>query len=111
MDSSNTTAEEADSKAAVLNKQVTSLEAQLADAQELLQEETRQKLAVQSKLRQMEEQYEGLQDQIEDNEDAKKNLEVKLQQVMAQVYLTYKSFEPPFDRAFLPGAKLMSTIY
>lgn len=70
--------EEADQKASLLSKQVGGLETQLSDNQELLAEETRLKLSVQSRLRQVEEKVESLQDQLEEEEEAKRNLESKL---------------------------------
>ena len=46
--------EEAEHRTGALGKQCAALEAQLADAQETMAEETRQKLAAQSRLRQAE---------------------------------------------------------
>ena len=77
--------EEADQKATLLSKQVSGLEAQLSDAQEMLAEETRLKLSVQSRLRQFEEKVESLQDQLEEEEEAKKSLEQKLSSQTQQV--------------------------
>ena len=54
---------------------MSSLEAQLADSQEISQEETRQKLALQSKLRQAEDEKESAQERLEEEEEAKKALE------------------------------------
>ena len=85
VEASNAAFEDADAKSAVTYKQVTSLEAQLADAQELLQEETKQKLALQTKLRQLEEQCDVLQEQMEDSEEAKKTYETKLAHALNQV--------------------------
>lgn len=61
------------------------LDSQLADSQDMLQEETRQKLAVQSKLRLAEDKLEGLADQLEEEEDAKHNLESKCSTLSAQI--------------------------
>lgn len=50
-------------------------ESQLAEAQAALEEETRQKLTLSSKLRQLEADKEALADQIEEEEEAKRGLE------------------------------------
>ena len=68
-----------------MSKQITSLEAQLADTHEMMQEETRQKLALQSKLRAAEEAADGVQEQLEEEEEAKRQLESKLSQLNIQV--------------------------
>lgn len=52
--------EEAELKAAAASKSSTTMESQLAEAQQLLEEETRQKLALSSKLRQLESEKESL---------------------------------------------------
>ena len=77
--------EEADAKSSSLSKQLANLEGQLADAQDLLGEETRQKLACQSRLRQTEEEITSLSEQVEDRDEERKQLEAKVQQVTAQV--------------------------
>lgn len=51
MDNTTQEREELDQQTSNLNRRIQSLEAQLIDAQELLQEETRQKLAAQSQAR------------------------------------------------------------
>lgn len=53
--------------------------------QELLQEETRQKLNLSSRVRQLEEEKAALQEQQEEDEEARKNLEKQLLTVQAQV--------------------------
>lgn len=53
--------------------------------QELLQEETRQKLSQGSRLRQLEDEQNNLREQLEEEEEAKKNVEKQLQMVQAQV--------------------------
>uniref|UniRef100_UPI00398E9F9B myosin-9-like n=1 Tax=Pristiophorus japonicus TaxID=55135 RepID=UPI00398E9F9B len=63
-----------ESKANKLAKEVSSLESRLQDAQELLQEETRQKLHLSTRLRQLEEEKVGVLEQMEEEEEAKKNL-------------------------------------
>ena len=77
--------EDADGKVAGFSKQVASLESQLADAQELLQDETRQKLQSQSRVRQLEEQWEAAQDQLEEDEEARKSMENKINHLNAAV--------------------------
>jgi len=64
---------------------VTSLEGQLAEVQETLEEETRQKLAAQGKVRQAEDELASLREQIEEEEDSKKALETKITALSAQV--------------------------
>jgi len=64
---------------------VTALESQLAEVQESLAEETRQKLAAQGKVRQAEEELTSLREQIEEEEDSKKTLETKVASLSAQV--------------------------
>lgn len=59
---------------AALKSQIT-LESQFAEAQAALEEETKQKLGLSSKLRQLESEREALQEQIEEEEEVKKNLE------------------------------------
>ena len=77
--------EEADTRANMLNKQVTSLESQVADIQDTMNEETRQKLAAQSKLRHAEEKVELMQDQLEDEEEQRKAMEQKVNTLTTQV--------------------------
>ena len=62
-----------------------SLEGQAADSQEILQEETRQKLAAQSRVRQLEEAMEAAQDQLEEEEEARRALENKITHLNASV--------------------------
>lgn len=71
----NTLLEQTDTKAIQLAQRVSSLEAQLTDSQETSQEETRQKLALQSRLRQVEDEKESLHERLEEEEEAKKALE------------------------------------
>lgn len=52
---------------------------------ELLQEETRQKLSQSSRLRQLEDKHNSLREQLEEEEEAKKNVEKQLQIAQAQV--------------------------
>lgn len=51
------------------------METQLSEAQALLEEETRQKLALSSKLRQVESEISAVKERIEEEEESKRNLE------------------------------------
>lgn len=53
--------------------------------QELLQEETRQKLNLSSRIRQLEEEKNNLQEQQEEEEEARKNLEKQVVVLQSQV--------------------------
>lgn len=53
--------------------------------QELLQEETRQKLSHSTRLRQLEDEQNNLREQLEEEEESKRNVEKQLQMVQAQV--------------------------
>uniref|UniRef100_A0A673B7D5 Myosin, heavy chain 11a, smooth muscle n=1 Tax=Sphaeramia orbicularis TaxID=375764 RepID=A0A673B7D5_9TELE len=66
---------EAEGKNIKLSKDVTSLTSQLQDSQELLAEETRQKLQFSTKLRQAEDEKNSLQEQLEEEMEAKRNVE------------------------------------
>jgi len=80
-----TACEKADSRAAVLAKQVANMESQLAEAQENIQEETRQKLAALSRQRQAEDEAASLKEQMEEDEDSNKQLENKITALTVQV--------------------------
>lgn len=56
-----------------------------SSTQELLQEETRQKLNLSSRIRQLEEEKNSLQEQQEEEEEARKNLEKQVLALQAQV--------------------------
>jgi myosin protein heavy chain len=77
--------EETEVKATSATKQVNALTGQLQDTQEMLQEETQQKLALQTKARSAEDRCEVLQDQLEEEEDHRKNLEGKINLLNVQV--------------------------
>ena len=77
--------EESDTRSNMLSKQLTALESQVADTQDTLNEETRQKLAAQSKLRHAEEKVEAMQDQLEDEEEQRVAMEGKVNTLTAQV--------------------------
>lgn len=84
-------------------------------AQELLQEETRQKLNLSSRMRQLEEEKNGLQEQQEEDEAARKNVEKQLLTLQAQVgriisdiaavFFFFFGFDSQFESCFrLPFA-------
>ena len=77
--------EEAETRLASTTKQVTSLEGQLADSQELAGEETRKKLSTLSQLRQAEEHVSQLEEQFDEEEEARKALELKANNYSMQV--------------------------
>ncbi|PWA15527.1 hypothetical protein CCH79_00014746 [Gambusia affinis] len=97
--------EDAERKGIKMAKDVSGLESQLQDAQvtlgtstlhstqELLQEETRQKLNLSSRLRQLEEEKAALQEQQEEDEEARKNLEKQLLSVQAQLSESKKKLD------------------
>uniref|UniRef100_A0A6G1SE90 Myosin heavy chain, non-muscle n=1 Tax=Aceria tosichella TaxID=561515 RepID=A0A6G1SE90_9ACAR len=74
-----------DQKASVAGKSATTLEAQLAEVQEVLAEETRQKLALSSRLRQLESEKENLNDQFDEAAELRQNLEKQLANVQQQL--------------------------
>ncbi|XP_043216625.1 myosin heavy chain, non-muscle-like isoform X2 [Amphibalanus amphitrite] len=85
VESLSTQLEQIETKATQSAKSSTTLEANLAEAQALLEEETRQKLALNSRLRTAEEQRGQLQDQLEEEEEAKQQLEKQLGQAQTQL--------------------------
>ncbi|ROL49888.1 Myosin-10 [Anabarilius grahami] len=68
-----------DSKSHRLSKEVSSLESQLHDVQELLQDETRQKLALGSRVRALEEEKAGLMERLEEEEEKTRELTRQIQ--------------------------------
>uniref|UniRef100_A0A8C1A928 Myosin, heavy chain 14, non-muscle n=1 Tax=Cyprinus carpio carpio TaxID=630221 RepID=A0A8C1A928_CYPCA len=68
-----------ESKSHRLSKEVSSLESQLHDVQELLQEETRQKLALGSRVRALEEEKAGLMERLEEEEEKTRELTRQIQ--------------------------------
>lgn len=77
--------DQADTKVLALGKQCTALESQLAEVQHSLHDETQEKLAVMSRLRQTEEHATNLNEQLEEEQEAVKVLEVKLNAQNIQV--------------------------
>jgi myosin protein heavy chain len=82
-----------DAKASALAKQVTTLESQLNDAQELVQDETRHKLSALAKLKQAEEEAAAAREQLEEEEEARKALEAKLATANSQTSEYKKKFD------------------
>lgn len=84
--------DQADVKALALGKQCTALESQLAEVQHTLHDETQEKLAVMSRLRQTEEHAANLNDQLEEDQEVVKQLEVKVNAQNLQVSQSAHSF-------------------
>ncbi|XP_068180853.1 myosin-10 isoform X2 [Antennarius striatus] len=74
-----------DTKSLRLSKEVSSLESQLSDAKESLQEETRQKMALGSRLRSLEEEKNGLMERLEDEEERATELTRQIQTLTQQL--------------------------
>ncbi|XP_008290477.1 myosin-10 [Stegastes partitus] len=74
-----------DSKTLRLSKEVSSLEGQLHDAKELLQDETRQKMALSSRVRALEEEKNGLMERLEEEEERAKELNRQIQTLTQQL--------------------------
>uniref|UniRef100_A0AAX7V2G6 Myosin, heavy chain 14, non-muscle n=1 Tax=Astatotilapia calliptera TaxID=8154 RepID=A0AAX7V2G6_ASTCA len=68
-----------DSKSLRLAKEMSSLESQLHDARELLQDESRQKMALASRVRALEEEKNGLMERLEEEEERGKELKLRKQ--------------------------------
>ncbi|XP_031708376.1 myosin-10 isoform X2 [Anarrhichthys ocellatus] len=68
-----------DTKTLRLTKDVGSLESQLHDAKELLQDESRQKMALGSRVRALEEERNGLMERLEEEEERAKELTRQIQ--------------------------------
>ena len=80
-DNISTQLEAAELKASAAIKSASTMESNLTESQQLLEEETRQKLALSSKLRQLESEKDALQEQLEEDEEHKKNYEKKLNEL------------------------------
>lgn len=77
--------EDAETKASAAIKSASTMEAHLTESQQLLEEETRQKLALSSKLRQLETEREALQEQLDEDEERKKSYEKKMAELTYQM--------------------------
>lgn len=62
-------------RASAAQKSQATIESQFNEAQTALEEETKQKLALSSKLRQLEADKETISDRLEEEEEAKANIE------------------------------------
>jgi len=91
--------EQAELKASAAVKSQATLESQFTEAQAALEEETRQKLALSSKLRQLESDKEALQEQIEEEEEAKKNLDKQLAVLNLQLAEAKKKAEDEAEQS------------
>merc|ERR1719159_12915 len=76
---------EAESKKGLAVKNTEALESQLGEANALLEEETRQKLAINSKLRNLEQAKEAMAEQLEEEEESKRQLEKNLADLKTQL--------------------------
>ncbi|KAK9707856.1 Myosin head (motor domain) [Popillia japonica] len=91
--------EEAELKASAAMKSQATLESQFAEAQAALEEETKLKLALSSKLRQLEADKEALKDQVDEEEEAKRNLEKQVSVLNVQLLEAKKKAEEEAEQA------------
>jgi myosin protein heavy chain len=80
-------------------KSQTTIEQQLIEVQALLEEETRQKLALSSRLRQADSERESLQNQLEDEEESKRQLEKQISSLNIQLIEVKKKAEEEGEAA------------
>merc|ERR1719340_76279 len=85
LDLMSTALSEAESKKGHAVKTTEALESQLGEANALLEEETRQKLALNSKLRNLEQAKEAMSEQLEEEEESKRQLEKAFADVKTQL--------------------------
>ncbi|KAL7825777.1 hypothetical protein SRHO_G00335150 [Serrasalmus rhombeus] len=93
MDGLSSTLSDVESKSIKAAKDHSSVESQLQDIQGSLQEETRQKLALNTRLRQLEEEQNRLKEQLEEEEESKKSTEKQLSATQAQLAELRKKME------------------
>uniref|UniRef100_A0A672TE49 Myosin-9-like n=1 Tax=Sinocyclocheilus grahami TaxID=75366 RepID=A0A672TE49_SINGR len=74
-----------ESKSVKAAKDCSTVESQLKDTQALLEEETRQKLALSTRVRQLEDEQNNMKEMLEEEEEGKKNFEKQLHTAQAQV--------------------------
>ncbi|XP_053700207.1 myosin-10 isoform X2 [Synchiropus splendidus] len=79
------TVSSSESKSLRLSKEVNGLENQLHDVQELLQEETRQKLSLGTRIRALEEERNGLMERLEEDEERAKEFTRQIQTLTLQL--------------------------
>ncbi|XP_026804698.1 myosin heavy chain, non-muscle isoform X4 [Rhopalosiphum maidis] len=85
--------EAAELKASAAEKSAGTMETQLQETQTLLEEETKLKLSLNSKLKQIESEKEMLQEQLEEEEESKKNMEKQIVALNLQITETRKKME------------------
>jgi myosin protein heavy chain len=90
---------DAESKLTIAIKSQTTIEQQLIEVQALLEEETRQKLALSSRLRQADSERESLQNQLEDEEESKRQLEKQISSLNIQLIEVKKKAEEEGEAA------------
>ncbi|XP_035872982.1 myosin-9-like [Phyllostomus discolor] len=77
---------QSDRKCSQLSKDVSTVESQLQDTQELLQQQDQQKQGLSTRLQQVEEENRSLKEQLEQEKEAKHNLEKQIATLHAQVW-------------------------
>ncbi|XP_041425421.1 myosin-10 isoform X3 [Xenopus laevis] len=82
-----------ESKSIKLTKDLSTVQSQFQDTQELLQEETRQKLNFSSRVRQLEEEKNNLMENLEEEEAAKAQLNRQIQTLQQQLLESKKKME------------------
>ncbi|KAJ3615221.1 hypothetical protein NHX12_018789 [Muraenolepis orangiensis] len=93
----------AESNGVKASKDHSFVESTLADSQELLQEETRQKLSLNTRLRQMEDEQNNLQEMLEEEEESKRNVEKQVAALQTQLAEMKKKMEQ--ESLFLEGSE------
>uniref|UniRef100_A0A672TE34 Myosin-9-like n=1 Tax=Sinocyclocheilus grahami TaxID=75366 RepID=A0A672TE34_SINGR len=81
----NCTLSKVESKSVKAAKDCSTVESQLKDTQALLEEETRQKLALSTRVRQLEDEQNNMKEMLEEEEEGKKNFEKQLHTAQAQL--------------------------
>ncbi|MEQ2188373.1 hypothetical protein GOODEAATRI_014274 [Goodea atripinnis] len=96
LDAVNSLLSEAEGKNNKSSKDLSTVESQLQDTQGLLQEETRQKLSLTSRLKQMEEEQNNLREMLEEEEESKKNVEKQVASLQAQMLAEEKAISTKY---------------
>ncbi|XP_053607431.1 myosin heavy chain, non-muscle isoform X3 [Plodia interpunctella] len=91
--------EQAELKASAASKMAAAAGAQHAELQALLDEETKLKLALQTRLRNVEQQLDQAREQLDDEEEAKRNLEKQVAALTQQVADAKKKAEEESENA------------
>uniref|UniRef100_A0A4W5RDZ0 Myosin-9 n=1 Tax=Hucho hucho TaxID=62062 RepID=A0A4W5RDZ0_9TELE len=103
LDNVNSVLSVVEGKSIKATKDCSTVESQLQDVQALLQEETRQKLSLSTRLRQMEAEQNNLRETLEEEEQGKKNTEKQLYTLQAQLTEMKKKME--LETQSLEGAE------